>query len=324
MALRLPGPHFLVNEYVLVVISFNRSRQMHPDHQKYLKFTHRSRLEKAVNSLIGLIEGISIDGIINESEIGFLHLWLQEHDAVRLQHPFTELVPVVAQAISDGVITEDERRDILWLCERLRSTEFFDDVTADIQRLHALTAGIMADAVITEAELRGLSEWLAEHEQLRSCWPYDEIDSVVTAVLADGRIDDSEQRLLQTVFSEFGAVLNNRTIVNPQIAEGMSLVGLCAVCPTIRFADAKFCFTGASSRYSRAEFITIVERLGGSVVGSVSASIDYLVIGADGNPCWAYACYGRKVEKAVMLRKQGARILLVHEHDFSDAIADHT
>jgi hypothetical protein len=35
---------------------------------------------------------------------------------------------------------------------------------------------------------------------------------------------------------------------------------------------------------------------------SVVRGLNYLVIGADGNPCWTYACYGRKVEAAVILR----------------------
>lgn len=34
------------------------------------------------------------------------------------------------------------------------------------------------------------------------------------------------------------------------------------------------------------------------------------------NPCWAYACYGRKVEQAIGLRKAGSQLLLVHEADF--------
>ena len=99
---------------------------------------------------------------------------------------------------------------------------------------------------------------------------------------------------------------------------------MCAVCPEIEFSGSKFCFTGASAKYSRAELTGLVKGLGGEVVESVSASLNYLIIGADGNPCWAYACYGRKVEKVVDLRKQGARILLVHEHDFHDAVADNT
>ncbi|MEW6514096.1 MAG: BRCT domain-containing protein [Pseudomonadota bacterium] len=295
---------------------------MHPDHREYFRFTGRSRLDKAINSLIGLVEGIAIDGSITPDEIGFLRLWLQENTDLRNRHPLNELMPVVEAAIADGVLTDDERQDILWLCEKLRSSEYFDATTADIQRLHALMAGITADGVITETELRGLSDWLAEHDQLRTCWPYDEVDSLVTTVLADGRIDANEHKLLQDFFSEFVAITDNRTIVKPKITEGTSLVGLCAICPEVSFSGTKFCFTGASSKYTRTEFSALVRQLGGDVVGSVSASLNYLVIGADGNPCWAYACYGRKVEKAVELRKQGARILLVHENDFHDAVAD--
>ena len=53
--------------------------------------------------------------------------------------------------------------------------------------------GILADGVVSESELKGLSEWLMVHEDLKTCWPYDEIDSIVTAVMADQRIDDSEE-----------------------------------------------------------------------------------------------------------------------------------
>jgi len=49
---------------------------------------------------------------------------------------------------------------------------------------------------------------------------------------------------------------------------------------------------------------------------------DYLVLGTDGNPCWAFACYGRKVEKVIQLRKEGHKIILLHENDFWDAIKD--
>ncbi|MEK0265923.1 hypothetical protein QT383_06380 [Stenotrophomonas rhizophila] len=111
---------------------------MHSDHRNYFKFTSKARLDKSVNALIGIVEGIVIDGQINALELDYLNLWLAEHDTVRDQHPFNELVPVVTAAVADGVLTEEEHADIVWLCERLRSTEFYDDVTADLQRLHAI------------------------------------------------------------------------------------------------------------------------------------------------------------------------------------------
>lgn len=296
---------------------------MHPDHQQYAKFTTRSRLEKSVNSLLGIVEGISIDGAINASELGFLRLWLSDHTELQGRHPFNELVPVVHAAVVDGVLTQDEREDIIWLCERLRSTEYYDKTTADLQRLHAIVGGIVADGHISEEELRGLSTWLQDHEHLKTCWPYDEVGSLITAVLADKRIDEQEHKMLKDFFSEFVAVLDERTIVSPSISEGATLVGLCAVCPEIEFNGSKFCFTGASTLYTRSQLSETVSRLGGEVVPSMTAKVRYLVIGAEGNPCWAYACYGRKVEKAVELRKSGVRVLIVHENDFHDAVADY-
>lgn len=294
----------------------------HPDHREYLKFSGRSRLDKAINSLVGLIEGIAADGKVMAGEIAFLGLWLQENSDLQGKHPYNELMPVIEEALRDGVLADEERADILFVCEKLSSTEYFDVVTADMQRLHGFLAGAMADGVVTEAELRALSDWIADHDHLKSLWPYDEVESVVSTVLRDGKIDADEQKMLQAFFSEFLALLDNRTITTPQMLEGSTLTGVCAMCPEIAFEGKTFCFTGASNRLSRKQFEELVEKLGGQPSKGVTQKTDYLVIGAEGNPAWAYACYGRKVEKAVTLRKEGVRIVLVHENDFHDAVAD--
>lgn len=295
---------------------------MHTDHSEYLRFTSKSQLEKSVNSLLGLVTGIAVDSSINAREVEFLRTWLREHVDVADSHPYSELIPVVNAALLDGVLTEDEKDDILWLCENLRSTKYVDYVTADMQRLHAMLGGVASDGIISEPELRRLSSWLSEHQHLAKCWPYDEVCSLVSVVLADGKVDQDEQRMLMAFFSEFTAVLDDRTISNPFFQSDMSITGLCAVCPEINFEGSTFCFTGASERFTRSEFSNLVLRFGGNVVNGVSKKVDYLVIGGEGNPCWAFACYGRKVEKAVSLRREGARLLIVHENDVWDAIAD--
>lgn len=296
---------------------------MHPDNRPYFRFTGKGRLEKSINSLLGLLEGIAIDGKVTPGEVSMLRMWLEDHQDVAQRHPFNELVPAVSAAVDDGVLDDDERQDLLWLCDRLRSTEFFDMVTADMQRLHALVGGIAADGEITVEEMRGLSDWLAEHEHLKTCWPYDEIETLTIKVLGDGRIDDAEQKMLLGFFTEFLAVLDERTIVSPvALGPEQTLGALCAVAPDVTFNGSAFCFTGASAKYKRVEFEALVSALGGQPHGNVTAKLNYLVIGAEGNPCWAFACYGRKVEKAVELRKKGARVVIVHENDFHDAVLD--
>ena len=292
------------------------------DHNAYRRFMGKAEFIKSVNSLLGLVEGISIDAKINEKEIDFLRMWLNDHRIDSQKHPFNELFPVVEQALSDSILTAEEKEDILWLCERLTSDEYFIAATSDMQRLHAIVAGIAADGRVTKEELDGLSAWLDEHNHLKTCWPYDEIESLVTGVLSDKKVDSKEHSLLLDFFSEFISILDNKTIVSPLIQEGLNIGGLCAACPEIRFPDSVFCLTGASYKYKRNEFEALIQSLGGKTSNNVSKKVNFLIVGAEGNPCWAYACYGRKVEKAVPLRKEGHAVMIVHENDFHDAILD--
>lgn len=297
---------------------------MDSDIRKYFHFTGKGRMEKSINSLLGLLEGIAIDGKVTSGEVAMLHMWLADHQDVASRHPYSEIVPALTSAVADGVLDPEEREDLAWLCRRLTSTEFYDMVTADLQRLHALVGGIASDGTISVEEMRGLSRWMAEHEHLKTCWPYDEIETLTTKVLVDGHIDEVEHRMLLDFFTEFLAVLDERTIVRPVAFDGPEqLIGaLCAVAPSVSFAERTFCFTGASSKYKRADFEALVRSLGGEALPGVTAKLHYLVIGAEGNPCWTFACYGRKVEKAVALRRKGLRVVILHENDFHDAVLD--
>jgi NAD-dependent DNA ligase len=280
-------------------------------------------MDKSLNSLIGLIEGITIDGQVNEAEINLLQRWLLEHIELRNIHPFNELIPVLEQALSDGFLDDEEREAIHWLCNKLLSTEYYNEVTAGLQVLHGILGGIAADGKITSEELSGLSDWLSENDHLRTCYPYEEVDGLITSVLSKKSLGGEEHKVLQDFFSEFISVLDDKTITKPLMKKEGTVEGVCAICPEIVFQGSVFCFTGASSRYSRTEFERLVINLGGKAVSSVSNKLNYLVIGSEGNQCWSYACYGRKVESAVMLRKSGARLLIVHENDFHDAVADY-
>lgn len=151
----------------------------------------------------------------------------------------------------------------------------------------------------------------------------DELDALTTKVLRDGHIDEGEHRLLLHFFNEFLAVLDERTVVRPLAFHGPELSGaLCAIAPALRFEARKFCFTAASTKFKRTDFEAVVRRLGCEALSNVTVKLGYLVIGAAGNPCLAFACYGCKVEKAVALRRKGVRVVILHENDFHDAVLD--
>lgn len=73
--------------------------------------------------------------------------------------------------------------------------------------------------------------------------------------------------------------------MRPVAFEGpeQTIGALCAVAPEVTFPEHTFCFTGASSKYKRAEFESLVRQLGGEALPGVSAKLHYLVIGAEGS-----------------------------------------
>ncbi|MBL8852891.1 MAG: hypothetical protein JNK57_02855 [Planctomycetaceae bacterium] len=297
---------------------------MHPDDHSYLKYTTRQQLDKAMHSLEGIVRGIAIDNLVNNRELVALTTWIGDHLQYANRHPFNDVISRLQAILADGVVDEEEIADVVWLCNKFTTEDtYFSKVTSDMQRLQGILGGIVADDKVTELELRGLREWMSDNEHLKTCWPYDELEALLLSILADGHLDEKEEEALKQFFNEFFVHTGHRAIELRSSEDIETISGVCAVCPEIRFPGHAFCFTGKSKRTTRAEIEEKILSLGGSFSPRVTQTIDYLIIGADGNPCWSYACYGRKVEAAVGLRKKGASLLIVHEYDFWDAYEDH-
>ena len=290
------------------------------DNSAYYKYTGPARLDKAIHTLAGILDGITADDEVSPEELRVLSGWIYQHMEFVQRHPFSEIIPVVSKALEDRHLTKDEQDDLIWLCQRLSAEQgYYDAVTADMQQLHGIMAGVSFDGQITEAELRGVRAWMDDHEHLRTLWPYDELDALIASVLADGKISPTEHKELLSFFSDFAKTTGHAS-VSLKLDDLPSVRGICAVDPQITFHERVFCFTGKSQKASRVQIEQLVAGKGGKFKDNVVLDTDYLVVGADGNPCWAYACYGRKIEQAVTHRKNGHRMLLVHEFDFWDSI----
>lgn len=295
---------------------------LNDDNRGYYKYTGPQRLDKAIHTLEGMLKGAAADGEISPTDVQMLTGWVHDHYEFCYKHPFNEIIPVLLSALQDNKIDSEERDNLLWLCTKFTTGDsYFDVVTADMQRLQGMMAGISFDGEITKEELETLQEWMDCHDHLKKCWPYDELEGLIISVLKDGKIDKKEHDTLLHFFADFANTTGHRSVALPDVSS-ITVSGVCAVCPEITFPEKVFCFTGKSERLTRKELVRIVEGFGGSFSERVTLGIDYLVIGADGNPCWAYACYGRKVEQAVTHRKNGHKLLIVHENDFWDSHED--
>lgn len=286
-------------------------------------FSHFARAhirERDINELEGVIRGIALDGRINDAELASLRRWYAEMRS-RMTRAHWDALDCIERAIGDGILDGEERSELLWVCDRLRaSNERFDETARSMQVLHGILAGVAADAVINETELRELRAWLDATEQLKGRWPYDEIDSLVTAAMADGRLDAAEHRFLLAFTSQF--LERENDLLTEPVTEDLLKHGICAVQPAVVFEGRKFVVTGDSPRASRQEFHGHIESRGGLPHPRVTRDVDFVIVAAARSPAWAFSCYGRKIEAAVQLRRQGGRVALVHESDFWDALAD--
>lgn len=294
--------------------------------EDYRAYCKPAELHKAVNMLHGLVAGISADGSASEAEIRELSNWVSLHANLRNRHPFTELIPAVEAALIDDVFTAEERANILWLCRNCaESSPYYDVITSAVQYLSGMAHGLLADGELSDTEIEQLKAWLDNNDFLAGVYPYDELMSLTASTLADGQVSENERNTLIAFISNLIEFKDSYNLAEPDFAalrEKYSVSGICAMCPDIVFADHTFCFTGESYKCSRAGFVDTVTRLGGVARSGVSSKTDYLIVGNAGNPCWAFACYGRKIEEALHLRKKGAAVQIVNETDFWDAVAD--
>lgn len=294
---------------------------------EYRKFMKKEEMHKALNSLVGILSGVAADGVVSEEEKNEVQNWYALHAHLLNIHPFGEILAALELAFTDDVLDIEEIHGALWLCNRFLDVQneklYFDCITSQIQRLEGLLHGIVSDGKISDDEIMSLSKWLDDNDHLSGVYPFDEVYSLLIAAKEDGTVSDDERNMLRAFFSTFVDTSTSYNIHENDVAElqkQYSIGGICAVCPDIEIAGKTFCFTGASKRATRSEVAEIVCNNGGKYHDTVTAKTDYLIVGADGNPCWAFSCYGRKVERAIELRKKGKPIIIVHEYDFWDEV----
>lgn len=294
------------------------------DQQTLKVYTAKAQADKAINALKGLLLGINLDGTVNAQEINELKKWVETHNDLINKNPFNEFMTIINQTISNGIPPKETIEDLFWLCQKYEGENYYyNAVTADLQTLQGLCHGILADGEINEKEVFDLHAWLSENEHLNTYYPYDEIRSLVLSIVSDGKVDEDEKTILKAYFNQFVKIedANMQKKVNAETSE-VHIAGLCTSEPSVVFEGKTFCITGVLKRGNRETLQQDIKKLGGIPTDNINKKTDYLIVGDNGNPAWAFSCYGRKVEKALSMRKEGHTITLIHEFDFADIVDD--
>jgi|18_taG_2_1085343.scaffolds.fasta_scaffold02580_3 hypothetical protein len=286
--------------------------------------TSKARADKAINSLKGILLGINLDNEVNTPEVNELKQWAENHRALINRNPFKEFMTIIEETVSNNIPATETIEDLFWLCQKYETDNYYyKALTTDLQTLQGICHGILADGIINEKEVRDLEGWLEQNSHLSTYYPYDEIRSLILSIVSDGIIEEEEILVLKAYLNQF-VNIENLEIAKQIDAEtaDINISGHCTSDPNIDFDGKTFCVTGVLKSGARAELENLISDLGGIPTKSVNKKTDYLIVGDNGNQSWAFACYGRKVEKALEMRKAGHQICLVHEYDLMDAIED--
>lgn len=73
--------------------------------------------------LEGFLQGITADSKVRDAELKSLMGWLSAHQEFADRHPFNEVISRVQRIIAHGIVDEEERADLLWISNKLRTAD---------------------------------------------------------------------------------------------------------------------------------------------------------------------------------------------------------
>lgn len=186
-----------------------------------------------------------------------------------------------------------------------------------VDELLGMCRGILADGEVNQSEAIFLLDWLDRHREFQDTFPFNALYPRVRDALEDGVLDLDEQRDLLGALS---------STVGGEVATSMGSNSLSTElpfdnpCPTILYAASVFVVTGVFTYGKRRAVCYAIESRGGAIRSAVSASTDYVVVGEIGSRDWLHSSYGRKIQQAVDLRQEGARISIVPERHWAASL----
>ena len=278
------------------------------------------------NKLKSILLEIEPDNEVSDSSITKIKQWLSQNADLSERHPFCEIQSKLNFIISHKHMPQDSLNDLIWVCKNITSNSNYHNlIKSDIQKLHKMLEGFLKNNKMTAKELSTLRQWLESSEHLASTYPYDEIYSIIKEIFKVQKLDENEEKYLKLYLSQFTGDIKDEQIESKnlnKLKHDISKTGVCSAEPIIIFKNSIFCFTGESDIASNEDIAEQIEILGGRYDDYLNEKTDYLIVGSDSNPCWTFACYGQKIEKAITLRKEGYTIQIIHENSFWDAVIE--
>jgi NAD-dependent DNA ligase len=192
----------------------------------------------------------------------------------------------------------------------------------DVDQLIATCKGLMADGHVNELEYSYLLRWFQANEKQLGRYPYNVIYDRLSTALADGVVDEDEERDLLALIT--GLVSERERQETAAIVPGVVADPKSPFTdpePEILFKGSNFVVTGIFDYGDRESVMGQISRRGGSILRGITRDTKFVVVGAQISPDWAYGNFGTKIDKACDYIRKGHAISIVSEACWARAVA---
>lgn len=190
------------------------------------------------------------------------------------------------------------------------------NLTKASEMLLGLVTGIVADAQLHDMEIKLLSTWMASNQEVTNGWPGAVLAQKVSEILADGIVTETERAHLLEVLQQFSVTdFANTGSVTPEVLK----LPINDDAP-VEIPAAVVCLTGEFLYGTRDACHRVTAQAGAILADTVTRKLNYLVVGTNVSPHWANTSYGRKIQKAVDLQRDGRPLSIISERRWLSAL----
>ena len=274
-------------------------------------FSFSNEKDKALYGLKGILAGIVADERLNEMELLFLDSWLQSQEYLSEDADVLAILSQVGEILEAGAISPDALSKVQVRIEQIISDKDSDtpESVGRIEELVGFLTGTASDGVLNDQEITAMSSWLDQNELVRGLWPASVIVERLAVILEDGIVTDEEREdLLATVRRVTGTDTDESGLSYEASTEVWE-----DTVDDLKLAGSVFCLTGDFVSGDRESVDTALCSQGAETNSSINKSVNYLVIGTLASRDWLYTSHGRKIEKALLLKRAGSNIKIITE-----------
>ncbi len=273
-------------------------------------FSFTRERERALQGLRGILAGVVADRKLNEKELLYLDSWLTSQQHLAGDEVVLGILNQVGEILEDGQISPAELTHMEGVVESLvaEAASEQESAVSPMQELAGFLTGVASDGVLNDEEVDSLNNWLNANAAIKRQWPVTLIVRRLRKVVRAGFIaDDMRKDLLKTIARITGSDPNDRLSYQASINVWEDRL------EAVKVRGKMFCLTGEFVSESRDSMAARLQEMGADISPNVHRNVDYLVIGTLASLDWLYGSHGRKIEKALLLKRDGYDIKVVTE-----------